>query len=166
MAALVHIAVGFVAKPLEASVPVGVSIVAAEILDILAIIFSLLGIESAGSIPWSHGLFMSFIWSLGFGALYFLIYRRFRTGIFISVLVFSHWVIDLVTHPMGAVFGGRPALPDLPLAFSGSPFVGLGLYNHSVLLAYLVEFSTLTVAVAAYTGYTVKNSRKRKTAEP
>lgn len=101
MAALVPIAVGFVAKPLDTRVPVGVSIAAAEVLDILAIIFSLLGIESEGSIPWSHGFLMSFIWSFGFGALYFLIHRRFRTGIFVSVLAFSHWVIDFVTHPMG-----------------------------------------------------------------
>ncbi len=41
----------------------------------------------------------------------------------IGLAVFSHWLLDFVTHPM---FGGPP---DLPLLFEGSPKVGLGLYS-------------------------------------
>jgi hypothetical protein len=33
----------------------------------------------------------------------------------IGLIIFSHWVLDFITHPM---FGGPP---DLPLLFDGSP---------------------------------------------
>ena len=56
MAALVHVAVGFAAKPLSPKVPVWVMIIAAEVLDIFAILFGLIGVEKAGNNPWTHGL--------------------------------------------------------------------------------------------------------------
>ena len=51
MAALVHLAVGFASKPLSRKVPVLVLIVAAELLDIFAILFALIGIERTGLRP-------------------------------------------------------------------------------------------------------------------
>ena len=48
MAALVHIAVGFAAKPIEKRVAVGIAIVATEVLDLLAILLGAVGIEKAG----------------------------------------------------------------------------------------------------------------------
>jgi hypothetical protein len=162
MAALVHIAVGFAAKPIEKRVPVGVAIVATELLDLLAILFAALGIERAGSIPWSHGLLMSAAISAAIAVLALIIYKNYRIGIFIGLLVFSHWVIDFITHPMGAVFGGYPAPPDLPLLLNGSLQVGLGLYNHSLVLAYIIEYASIAIGIGIYVTYKVRNRLRMK----
>jgi hypothetical protein len=162
MAAIVHVAVGFASKPLSKRVPVGLLILAAELLDILAIGFSIIGLEKDGFAPWSHGLFMAGVWSALFAIIGWLIYRSYRTGLLLGSLVFSHWLIDFVTHPMGAVFGGRPLPPDLPLFFDGSPRVGLGLYNHSIVTAYVIELGSMAAGLAAYVAYFVSQRRKAK----
>ncbi len=51
------------------------------------------------------------------------VYRSVRSGAVIAAVIFSHWVIDLITHPM---FGGQP---DMSLLFEGSPKLGMGLYT-------------------------------------
>jgi hypothetical protein len=44
--------------------------------------------------------------------------------VLIGLVVFSHWILDFVSHPMW------PSVqPDLPLLFAGSPTVGLGLWR-------------------------------------
>jgi membrane-bound metal-dependent hydrolase YbcI (DUF457 family) len=91
----------------------------------------------------SHGLFMSVIWSVIAALLAAFIYRDRRSGVIIGLLVFSHWVVDLITHPMGAIFGGKPLPPDLPLFFNGSQKVGLGLYNHSLAIAMATDLGML-----------------------
>jgi len=162
MAALVHVAAGFASKPLGKKVPVGILVGAAASLDLLAMIFSYVGLERNDSIPWSHGLLMSVGWSAAMFILFALIYRSRHIGLLMGILVFSHWVIDFITHPMGAVFGGRPLPPDLPLLFDGSPKVGLGLYNSSVVGAYVIEFASLAVGLAIYVAYTVLKRRKKE----
>jgi len=75
--------VGLAAKPMAPRVPLGVLLVATWILDVLvlAIAFALAGIGRGGSsgLPWSHGLFMSFIWALVAALLAVRIYVRHRS---------------------------------------------------------------------------------------
>ncbi len=82
-----------------------------------------MGVESFDSSPWSHGLLMAVTWSVMGGLLGRYFYRDSRSGGVIGLVIFSHWVLDFITHPM---FGG---LPDLALLLEGSPKVGLGLYS-------------------------------------
>jgi hypothetical protein len=56
---------------------------------------------------------MSAIWSGIATLLIARIYRNTYAGAIIGFLVFSHWVMDFISHPML----GR--LPDLPLFFDG-----------------------------------------------
>jgi hypothetical protein len=51
---------------------------------------------------------------------------------------------------MGAIFGGKPLAPDLPLLFNGSPTVGLGLYNHSFAIAVATDLGMLILGVVIY----------------
>jgi hypothetical protein len=166
MAALGHLAVGFAAKPLAPKVPLGVLLAATEVNDILWVAFNITGIERgapmAGASPLSHGLFMSVAWSVIAALLAALIYRDRRSGLIIGLLVFSHWAVDLITHPMGAIFGGTPLPPDLPLFFNGSPQVGFGLYNHSFIVAVAVDSGMLILGVAIYVAYIVKKRRTGK----
>jgi hypothetical protein len=123
MAGIAHLGVGLAAKQFAPKAQLGVLLVASEVIDLLWGVFALTGVENMKYSPWSHGLFMSVIWSLLAGLLAARFYRDNRTGVVIGLVVFSHWVIDFITHPM---FGGPP---DLFLLFAGSPKVGLGLYS-------------------------------------
>jgi hypothetical protein len=129
-----HFGVGLAAKPLAPKAPLWVLLVASEALDLLCAGFVALGVEkiaasttdlergvqiiTPGWIPWSHGLFMSLIWAVVFGAIAFLLLRDRRAGVMLGLVVFSHWVLDLIVH-----------LPDLPVFLAGSPMLGLGLWG-------------------------------------
>ena len=95
---------------------------------------------------WSHSLLMASIWSGLAGLVAARIGRRTRTGVVFGLVVFSHWVVDFITHPMTAVF---PSDIGLPLWFHGSPLVGLGLYRH-MSGVYVGEFGTLALGIVVY----------------
>jgi hypothetical protein len=90
-------------------------------------------------------LLAALAWSAAAGAAYLLIARqgsvRARTlaAIVLGAAVFSHFVLDVVVHT-----------PDLPLGFgSGSPKIGLGLWNHRS-LAIGLELVTLVAGGVIY----------------
>jgi hypothetical protein len=88
------------------------------------------------------------------------IFRDYRAGAVIGLLVFSHWVLDFISHPMGF---GHPQPPDLPLLFHGSRKVGLGLYNSiSVTQAILIEVAMFILGAAVYVRYIVKERKSRR----
>jgi hypothetical protein len=124
-----HLGVGLAAKRVAPKASLGILLLAAEAIDLLFGVFWAIGVEHlpkpgfVPSNPWSHGLFMSVVWSLAAAALALLFYRDRRTSIVLGLVVFSHWVLDFISHPM------MSKVPDLPLFFAGSPRVGLGLYN-------------------------------------
>lgn len=152
-----HLAIGFAAKPLAPKAPLLVLLLASEALDMLNFGFETIGLEALGvsqisltqglqmitpaSVQWSHGLFMSMVWSLLFAAVAYLVYRDRRTGVVIGLVVFSHWVLDFIVHPA-----------DLPLLFSGSPLLGLGLWTSGTgfIISIILEIALLAGGVAVY----------------
>jgi hypothetical protein len=164
-----HFSVGLAAKPTAAKVPLGILLLASWLLDVLAIVFGFTRIERGGSAgnPWSHGLFMSVVWSLVVGLLAARIYRDRRAGVVVGLVVFSHWVLDFVSHPIPfSSFSWRSwqwsyghSLPsDLPLLFGGSPKVGLGLYNSiSAVEATALEFGMFILGTVVYANYVVRH---------
>ena len=129
-----HLVIAMAAKPAAPKVPLWVLLAASEMLDLLSFLFLAIGIEKPGTsstdlvngvkaitpseIPWSHGLFMSIVWSLLAAVIVWLFLHDRRSSIIVGLVVLSHWVLDLIVH-----------LPDLPLLFNGSPKVGLGLWS-------------------------------------
>jgi len=166
-----HFSVGLAAKPAVPKVPLGILLLATWILDVLAIVFGFAGIERGGSTEpsLSHGLFMSVIWSLVAAFLAARIYRDHRAGVVVGLLVFSHWVLDFVSHPIPfSSFSwrswqwsyGHPLPPDLPLLFGSSPKVGLGLYNSiSAVQATALEFGMFILGGAVYAIYVVRRGK-------
>ena len=146
-----HIAVGLAAKPVAPKAPLGALLLSTTAIDTLYGVFAITGLEkvdSAGnsSMALSHGLFMAGVWTIiGFGIALLLFHDR-RTAIVIGLGVFSHWVLDFISHPMGM---GQALPPDLPLLFEGSLKVGLGLYN-SVPAALITEFGLFAAGIAIY----------------
>ena len=173
-----HFAVGLAAKPMVSRGPLAVLLLATEILDILAIVLMFAGIEGGAERgnPWSHSLFMSLVWSAVAALLTARIFRDNRAGVVVGLVIFSHWLLDFMSHPIPFdSFSwrswqwsyGHPMPSDLPLFFGGSPKVGLGLYNSiSAVEATALELGMFLIGAAVYTGYKLKERKNRKPHDP
>lgn len=149
-----HLAIGFAIKPAALKTSPWVLLLASLTLDILCFVFVLFGIEYVSlnfnefiqgnivlSVPWSHGLFMSIIWASIALGVSFLIFHNSKEAILVGLVVFSHWILGFVVHP-----------PDLPLLFSGSPMVGLGLWNSfpRIVISQILEFTLLAGGIIIF----------------
>lgn len=158
MSAIAHIGVGMSLKwaAPEANV-VGLA-VAAEVIDL--VYFPPLSFIIKVPLALTHGLFMAAVWSAVAIALMLAFRKSARVSMVYGLSVFSHWILDFITHPMGAIMGdGTPQPPDLPLMFSGSPQVGLGLYNHSKAFSYIFEIGVTLLGVGAYVAFKIREKR-------
>jgi hypothetical protein len=150
MAGISHIGIAFGLKRMISTMPIWLLLIASEALEILWMIFFVFGIENMKSSPWSHSLFMSAIWAIVFGTIVSIAYRKITNGIIISLIVFSHWIIDFITHPMGAIFGNPGQPKDIPLFFGDTPKVGLGLYNNSIIFSWSLEIIITAIGVMMF----------------
>jgi membrane-bound metal-dependent hydrolase YbcI (DUF457 family) len=146
-----HFGLAFAAKRPVPQVSLPTTILAAQWLDTLWPIFLLLGIEDVRidrgntrltpldffHYPWTHSALMAAVWGLVFGAVHFAFRRSARAAALLAGLVFSHWVLDWITHR-----------PDLPL-WPGGPRVGLGLWNAPIAET-IVEAAIYLGGVAVY----------------
>jgi len=156
-----HFGVGFGGKRAAPPVSLGTLLLAAQFLDLLWPCFLLLGIEQVRiapgltpvtqldfvSYPYSHSLVAALGWSVLLGALYWLVRRNRRGSLVVGALVFSHWVLDFVTH-----------IPDLPLAPGSATRVGLGLWR-SLPATLAVELLIFLGGVALYARSTAPRDR-------
>lgn len=147
-----HFAVGFAAKRVAPRTNLAVLMAAPLFLDILWPFFLAAGIErveirpgitAANPLdlehyPWSHSLVMALVWSALFGGIYYAISRYARGAQVVAAGVFSHWILDVVTHR-----------PDVPIHPGGGPEIGLGLWS-SVPGTMVVELGMLVAGVAIY----------------
>ncbi len=166
MSGIGHFAAGFVAKPMTPQIPLWVYLVASETNDLLYFVFTATGLEKSVSMtmdftqgvrylepvvnPWSHGFFMSVVWAGLAGALTWLIGRDRRAALTMGLVVFSHWLLDLLVHS------------NLPLFWDGSPLVGLGLENSGpgFILITVFDLVIFTAGLVIYF-----RSRKRNTVQ-
>jgi hypothetical protein len=153
MAALAHLGVGLAAKRIAPEINVGYLILGAYALDILWCGFALAGLEPTpkpgvvgAPAVWDHSLLMATVWSVLAGLIAAWIWRAARTGVVFGLVVFSHWVVDFITHPMTAVF---PPDRGLPVWFSDSPLIGLGMYR-TMTGVYVGEFGSLALGIVIY----------------
>ncbi len=164
MPLLAHAAPGFFSKWIDPKIPLWASLLSCFILDILSIIFFIFG--QTISIIMTHSLVMAVVWSLI--ALLFttlitsyndfkneskiLVKNNVRTGLFIGLLVFSHWVGDLIGWPMTAI---DPTAAGVPILFDLTQNIGLGVYTTWV-GALFMEFGMLALGLAGYFYYKKK----------
>lgn len=156
-----HFAVGFASKKMNKSLSLPLAFIAVQFLDFIWPIFVLLGIETVRieegitalvpfdftHYPYSHSLLMTVVWSLLFGFVYFISTKNRQNSIILGLLVFSHWVLDLIVHR-----------PDLPLSPFSDHKVGLGMWNYP-LLEIVFEFGIFLLGVYLY--YTSKKPKKQ-----
>jgi hypothetical protein len=146
-----HLAVALASKRVDRAVPLGAAAAAAFGLDLLWPPLLLLGIERVQvdpgntaftnldfvSYPWSHSLAMCAVWAVAAMLLARAARRSWRTGVLLGALVFSHWLLDWITHR-----------PDLPIWPDG-PLAGLSLWN-SIPGTILVEGGLYAVGIGLY----------------
>jgi hypothetical protein len=115
-----HYSVAFAVKSEKNKIPLWVLFIAVQFLDYVWATLVLLGIEklhvikgfTAGSMldsyfhPYSHSLIAAILWSCVAGVAYKMIWSRhgchYRKGaaFVVGVAVFSHWILDLIAHPL------------------------------------------------------------------
>lgn len=151
MSGIGHLAPGFLAKSVEPKVPLWVFLLAGETNDLLYFAFTATGIEkpatttmdfyqgvrylTEGSIPFSHGFFMSVVWSMVAAGIAHLVWRDRRISLLLGSVVFSHWALDFLMHS------------NLPLFFNDSPLVGLGLENSGAGFMAITIFDLVILAL-------------------
>jgi hypothetical protein len=138
-----HYAVALAAKRLTPKSSMGTLFIAVQLLDIAWAAALLLGFEHARIVPgllpassldlydypWTHGLVAAIGWA-------WFTYRFSKNGI-LGACVFSHWILDFLSHR-----------PDLPL-FRGGTLVGLGLWRFREATV-LVEVGLLIAGLLVY----------------
>ena len=155
-----HPAAAFAGKHVAPRVGLGTLFAAAIGLDLLWPFFTLAGIEhfridpgntaftpiDFHDYPWTHSMVMAVVWSAIAAVVYFLIRKSNREAFVVGAAVFSHWILDFVTHK-----------PDLPLWPAG-PKVGLGLWN-SKPLTVVVEVALFALCLGLYLRRTAARDR-------
>lgn len=167
MSGIGHVAAGFAVKPAAPKIPLWVYLVAAELIDILSFVFAALGLESGMkgmtmdftqgvrytqpvSNAWSHSLFMALVWSILAALLVEWIYHERRESILLGLVVFSHWLLDLVMHS------------TLPLFFGNSPRLGLGLENSGPGMIFMTVFDLVLLAAGIFVYWRGKQAERRR----
>lgn len=155
-----HNAIGFAAKKAAPRASLGALMGAAMLADLIWPILLLLGVEHVQirkgdtpftpltftDYPWTHSLAMSLALSLVVAVVYWIATRYGRGALLVGLCVFSHWVLDWITHR-----------PDLPL-YPGGPKAGLGLWNHPM-ATIGVESAMFAVAILLYRDATKPRDR-------
>jgi hypothetical protein len=144
------------AKWIAPKTPVWALLAATQVPDLLSFAFMAAGVErgadtvldldhglrylSLPSIAWSHGLLMCVVWSLVVAAIAFVLCRDRPTSILVGLMVLSHWALDTIVYPY------------MPLAFDGSPWIGLGLITTSpgLIAGILLEIGLIAGGITAY----------------
>jgi hypothetical protein len=146
-----HFAVAFAAKRAAPKLSLPVLFVAVQFLDILWPLLILIGVEHSRivpgimaaspldlfDIPYSHSLLTSLAWSALFAAPFLRSHGK-RAAVIVAGCVFSHFVLDVVTHR-----------PDMPLAPGLPQRFGFGLWN-SLVASIVVESLLFVVGIALY----------------
>ncbi|WP_017931731.1 hypothetical protein [Robiginitomaculum antarcticum] len=139
-------------------IPLWLGFLAVQFIDIIFASLAIFGVEGAGTmiggvpifdIPYSHSLLSALILSIIGAAIFMAIVKpRSRKAFFVfALLIFSHWILDLVVHR-----------PDLPLYPGGELMLGFGVWNYP-LAAFVLEMGLLLLAFVFWMHVTVPISR-------
>lgn len=129
-------------KQLKNDVSIVWILIAVQFVEMLWAMFNLLGIEKTvteatvnyvGDIhltymPYSHSILSSIIIGAIGGTLFWFWKKSWKVAFWMTLAFLSHIVLDLLTHAV-----------DIPLEFTNSHLLGLGLYASAPLAAFFIE---------------------------
>lgn len=153
---LAHASIGVMAKSLAPQAPLWALVAATQVPDALSFGFMAVGMEhgavtqldlehglrylSQPSIAWSHGLFMSLVWTAVVAAIAMFFLRDRRAAIVIGLMVLSHWVLDFIVYL------------NVPVFLDNSRLTGLGLITSApgLIMGIVLEIGLITAGIATY----------------
>jgi membrane-bound metal-dependent hydrolase YbcI (DUF457 family) len=165
---IAHASIALLVKSTARKAPLWIFLLATQIPEVLFYVFEFIGFEHQADvhvdlingftylkpayIPWSHGLFMCFVWSALMALVVFLSYRRFRESVIAGLMVLSHWLLDFICYD------------NLPLFLKGSPDVGLGLVKSPIGVKVSIAIEVISVlGVLIYAiAFFIKKRRSKK----
>ncbi len=148
-----HYAAALALKKFEKRASLGVLFLAVQFVDILFFPFVLLGLERMNIVenftqsthfelefmPYTHSLVAALLWAgVAYAIFRWLFVKNNSVAVVVALAVFSHWLLDLITHT-----------PDLPLWSDTSLKLGFGLWNNAI-ATYVVEAALLILALWLY----------------
>lgn len=165
MPAFGHLGIGLVTKRFEPQIPLWTLLLSTMIIDILAVIFI------TAPLWWTHGLIMALVWSgLSIIVVIFTIKllnyknrqndvkysnkRIIHSSVVIGVLVFSHWVHDLIGWSMWST--------AIPLFFNDTMTIMLPIQTNLIIGLILVEFGPFIFGLIVYVHYLIKIKRNNE----
>lgn len=135
-----HFGLAAIVKSRQPQLPLWSLMLGVQLLDVLFLALLPFGTESFGALEGTRGGYgnasinaqytHSLVGALGISlvaAIIAMIAWGRRNGIIIGLMVFSHWLLDLLVH--------RPDMPVLPGNAGNLPIFGFGLWNISWLTA-------------------------------
>jgi hypothetical protein len=151
-----HFAPAFIAATHPKAPPLGVLIVAAQLVDIACFIFILTGVEAMRIVPgftamnpmdlyhmpYTHSLLGTLIWAGGAALVVGAMTRNRIAALIAACVVVSHWFLDVLVHA-----------PDMTL-WGMAPKLGLGLWNYP-----LIEMPLELGLIGASFGYYISRTR-------
>jgi hypothetical protein len=159
-----HVAVGLLGRTRVRDVSAGTLVLAAVAADLLAFAFVLAGLERIEfldgrgaaryfhpiEIGFSHSLAANAVWGGVFASILIAAGRARASALVAGVLVVSHWVLDVVSHP-----------PDMPVAPGLTSHWGFGLWT-SIPATVVVEGGLWLVALLLFARRCPPVSRGRR----
>ena len=140
-----HYSAALAAKAAEPRAPLWTYVIACQLLDVG---WSGLIMTGAEKVSFDPSLPAAVLWSLAAAlAVRFAMKLPWRAAVFVGLVVFSHWLLDLAVHR-----------PDLELWFGGSK-VGFGLWNYPV-PEQAIEIGLLAVAGGYWIAQRVREGRQ------
>jgi len=158
-----HFGLAAIVKAMEPKVPLWVLMASTQLLDIAFIPLLLTGAESIEEIgeggygeaiihaDYTHSLGGALLLTVIAALIAWRVWNK-RSAAVIGLLVFSHWVIDLLVH--------RSDMPLLPGNFGGYPLLGFGLWGLPAISA-ILEFSLVLAGAYLYFRSVKKRSVKQ-----
>ncbi len=153
---LAHASIGLMVKPVYPKAPLWALLTATQVPDLLCFGLMAAGIEhdavtqldlahgvrylSQSFIAWSHGFFMSIVWSLAVAAIAFILFRDRRVALVVGLMVLSHWMLDFIVYS------------NLPLLFDNSQFIGIGLITSGpgIMIGIILEIGLIAGGIATF----------------
>lgn len=155
-----HFGVAAAVKSKAPEVPLWALLVSTQLLDIAFFPFYLAGIESMepiGDGGYANFMFNAFYSHSFVGALILSVFAGLlakffwgnKSGLIISAVTFSHWILDLLVH--------RPDLPILLGNAGDLPMLGFGLWN-SFFASIFIELLLISAGSILYFRYVLNAS--------
>jgi hypothetical protein len=135
------------------------------LIDLISFIFILAPLWT------SHGLFMALVWTVLTMSITYISIKFFgskkennkmiwnlgglKVSLVIGLLIFSHWILDLIGWPMTVI---NPNSIGTPLLFDDAVNIGLGLYS-SWFGALLMDIGVFVLGLIPYLLY-LKKAKK------